>query len=131
MRLWPQVGCTDEEKETFWEQTDQELSATLDDGRVIVGGNLNGQIGRGREGIDRIYGGWGMGDRKDEGGNIVDTAFAFDLAIINTFFEKKVNQFVTYNSGGRENQIDFLMCRRCHLKEVINCRVTLCSGSTA
>ena len=39
------------------------------------------------------------------------------------FFEKKVNQFVTYNSGGRESQIDLLMCRRCHLKEVINCKV--------
>ena len=34
-----------------------------------------------------------------------------------------MNQFVTYNSGGRESQIDFLMCRRCHLKEVINCKV--------
>ena len=37
-----------------------------------------------------------MGDRNDEGGEIVDTAMAFDLAIFNTFFEKKVNQFVTY-----------------------------------
>ena len=34
-----------------------------------------------------------------------------------------MNQFVTYNSGGRESQIDFLMCRRCHLKEVIHCKV--------
>ena len=48
---------------------------------------------------------------------------AFDLAIVNTFFEKKVNQFVTYNSGGRESRIDFLMRRRCHLNEVINCKV--------
>ena len=31
--------------------------------------------------------------------------------------------FVTYNIGGRESQIGFLMCRRCHLKEVINCKV--------
>ena len=62
-----------------------------------------------------------MRDRNDEGENIVDTAMAFDLTIVNTFFEKKVNQFVTYNSGGRESQIDFLMCRICHLKEVINC----------
>ena len=30
---------------------------------------------------------------------------------------------MTYNSGGRESQIDFLMCGRCHLKEVINCKV--------
>ena len=47
----------------------------------------------------------------------------FDLAIVNTFFMKKVNQFVTYNSGGRESQIDFLMCRICHLKEVANCNL--------
>ena len=64
-----------------------------------------------------------MGDRNDEGENIVETAMAFDLAIVNTLFEKKVNQYVTYNSGGRESQIDFLMCRRCHLKEMINCKV--------
>ena len=107
----PQVGCKEEEKETFWEQMDQELSATLDGDRVIVGGYLNGHIGRNREGIERIHRGWGMGDRNDEGEKIVDTAMAFDLAIVNTFFEKKVNQFVTYISGERESQIDFLMCR--------------------
>ena len=92
----PQVGCTEEEKETFWEQMDEELSSTLDDERVIVGGHLNGHIGRSREGIERIHGGWGMGDRNDEGGKIVDNTMAFDLTIFNTFFEKKVNQFVTY-----------------------------------
>ena len=119
----PQVGCTEEEKETFREQMDQELSATLDDERVIVGGDINGHIGRSRDGIERIHGGWGMRDRNDEEEKIVDTAIAFDLAIVNTFFEKKVNQFVTYNSGGMESQIDLLMCRRCHLKEVINCKV--------
>ena len=52
-----------------------------------------------------------MRERNDEGGHTVDTAMTFDLAIVNTLFEKKLNQFVTYNSGGRENQITFLMCR--------------------
>ena len=98
-----QVGCAEEEKETFWEQMDQELSATLDDERVIVSGYLNGHIGRSREGIERIHGGWGMRDMNDEEEPIVDTAMAFDLAIVNTFFEKKANQFVTYNSGGRKS----------------------------
>ena len=123
MRLCPQVGCTEEEKEMFREHMDQELSATLDGDRVIVGGYLNGHIGRNREGIERIHGGWGMGDRNDEGENIVDTAMAFDFAIVNTFFEKKVNQFVTTNSGGRESQIDLLICRRCHLNEMTNYKV--------
>ena len=116
-----QVGCTEEEKET--EQMDQEVSATLDGERVIVGGHQNGHVGRSREGIERTQGGWGMRDRNDEGEKKVDTAMNLDLAIFDTFFENKMNQFVTYNSGGRESQIDLLMCRRCHLKEVINCKV--------
>ena len=30
----------------------------MDEVRVIVGGDLNGHIGRSREGIERIHGGW-------------------------------------------------------------------------
>ena len=37
----PQMGCIEDEKETFWEHMDQELSATPDGERVIVGGYLN------------------------------------------------------------------------------------------
>lgn len=36
----PQVGCSEEEKEKFWEQMDQELSGTLEGERVVVGGDL-------------------------------------------------------------------------------------------
>ena len=43
-----------------------------------------------------------MRDRNDEGEKIVDTVITFDLSIVNTFFEKNVNHFVTYNSGGRK-----------------------------
>ena len=65
----------------FWEQMDQELSAALDGEGVIVGRYLNGHIGRSRDGIERIHGGWGMRGRNGEGEKIVDTAMAFDLAI--------------------------------------------------
>ena len=63
----PQASYIEEEKETFWEQMDQELSPTLDGERVIVGGDLNWHIGRSREGIERVHGGWGMRDRNNEG----------------------------------------------------------------
>ena len=106
------VGFTEEGKEMFWELMEQDLSSTLDGERVIVGEYLNGQTGRNREGIEMVHGGWDMRDRNDEGENIVDTAMTLDLAKFNTFFEKKVNQFVTYNSGGRESQICFFVCRR-------------------
>ena len=52
----PQVDCTEEAKETFWEQMDHELSATLEGERVIEGGYLNGHIERGLRGYtkDRV-----------------------------------------------------------------------------
>ena len=36
-----------------------------------------------------------MRDRNDEEKKIVDPAMAFDLAIVNTFYKKKLNQFLT------------------------------------
>ena len=59
----PQVGCTEEEKETFWEQMDQELSAIREGERVILDVVLNGHIGRSREGL-RGY--TGMGYERQE-----------------------------------------------------------------
>ena len=41
----PQVGCTEEEK-----QMDQDLSATLEGERIIVGVGLSGHTGSSREG---------------------------------------------------------------------------------
>ena len=41
----PQVGCTEEENEMFWEHMEQELSATWEGEIVIVGGYLNGHKG--------------------------------------------------------------------------------------
>ena len=70
-----------------------------------------------------IHGGWGVGEKNEEGESVTDFAMAFDLSIVNTFFEKRPNHLVTYKSGGRQSQIDFLMCRRQQLNEVKNCKV--------
>ena len=119
----PQVGCEDEEKIAFWEQLDEELRNIPEGEKVIVGGDLNGHVGVNREGIERVHGGWGVGERNEEGERVVDFAVAFDLAICNTFFQKRNAHLITYKSGGRESQIDYILCRRHHLKEIKNCKV--------
>ena len=48
----PQVGCAEEENETFWRQMDQELRAIPEGERVIVGGYLNGHVGISRGAIE-------------------------------------------------------------------------------
>ena len=103
---------------------DQQLRAIPEAEKVIVGGDLNGHVGISREAIERIHGGLGVGEKNEEGESVTDFAMVFDLSIVNTFFEKRPNHLVAYKSGGRESQIDLLMCRRRQqLHEVKNCKV--------
>ena len=61
---------------------DQELRAIPEGERVIVGGDLNGHVGISREAIGRIHGGWGVGEKNEEGERLTDFAMAFDLSIL-------------------------------------------------
>ncbi|XP_013794700.1 uncharacterized protein LOC106478685 [Limulus polyphemus] len=119
----PQVGCTEEEKEEFWRHLDEEIQSISQEERVFLRGNLNGHIGAERGVMPRGHGGWGVEERNGEGESIIDFALANEIAIVNTFFKKTPDQYITYKSGARESQIDFLLCRRNHLGEVKNCKV--------
>ena len=119
----PQVGCTEEEKDTFWRLLEGELQALEESERLIIGGDLNGHIGSDNEIIDRIHGGQGLGERNAEGERILDFALSFDMAIVNSFFTKKMEHQITYKSGGRMSKIDYILCRRIHLREVRDCKV--------
>ena len=104
---------------------EQELRAMPEREMVIVGGYLNGHVGISRDAILRGYTVAGEKERSKnvEGERVTYFAMAFDLSLVNTFFEKRPNHIVAYKSGGRESQIDFLMCRRQQLNEVNNCKV--------
>ena len=52
---------------------------------------------------------------------MIDFVLAYDLAIVNTFFKKK--DYVTYESGGRETQLDYILYKRNRMKDVKNCKV--------
>ena len=62
-----------------------------------------------------------MGGMNEDGELIIDFALAFNMAINNTFLTN--DNYLTYSSGGRQTQIDFLMCRRNHLTELKNCKI--------
>ena len=48
---------------------------------------------------------------------------SLDLALVNTFFNKKEENLITYKSGGNSSQIDFIMTLRADLKEMRDCKV--------
>ena len=62
----PQVGCTQEEKYEFWEHMDAEMQAVPRSERLVVAGDLNGHVGRDRDGYDGVHRGHGLGVRNEE-----------------------------------------------------------------
>ena len=81
----------------------RELSEMPVEERLIMGGDLNGHVGSNREGIDRVHGGWGIGERNAEGERVIDCAVSFDLAIVNTWYRKDHSKYITYKSGGKSD----------------------------
>ncbi|GJV61944.1 craniofacial development protein 2 [Tanacetum coccineum] len=112
----PQVGLSEEEKKAFWDSLDEVVRESPTDQRLILGGDLNGHIGATTEGYSGVHGGFGYGVRNEEGRSILDFATAHDLAVVNSYFKKRDHHLITFQSGGRCTQIDYLLVRRGDLK---------------
>ena len=119
----PQAGCEMEEKEDFWSELDEEIERVPGGERVVIGADFNGHVGEGNRGDEEVMGRHGAKERNLEGQSIVDFAKRMEMAIVNTYFQKKEEHRVTYKSGGRCTQVDYILCRRCNLKEIGDCKV--------
>ena len=80
-------------------------------------------IGRGNTGYERWHGGFGHGEKNQEGENILEFTQAYDLALGNSFFEKREEHYVTYMSGTNRTVIDYILVRRQDLRDLKNCKV--------
>ena len=54
---------------------------------------------------------------------VVDLATRMEMAVVNTYFKKMEGHRVTYKSGRRSTQVDYIICRRAYLKEIGDCKV--------
>ena len=57
-----------------------------------------------------------------EGQMLVDFATRMEMAVVNTYFKKSEEHRMTYKSGGRSTQVDYIICRRAYLKEIGDCQ---------
>nr|GEY68845.1 hypothetical protein [Tanacetum cinerariifolium] len=119
----PQVGLSEVEKKTFWDSLDKVVREFPTNQRLILGGDLNWHIGAATEGYVGVHGGFGYGMRNEEGRAILDCAIAHDLVVVNSHFKKRDHHLVTFQSGGRCTQIDYLLVRKRDLKACKDCRV--------
>ena len=53
----------------------------------------------------------------------MDFTTRMEMAVVNTYFKKREKHRVTYKSGGRSTQHDYIICRRAYLKEIVYCKV--------
>ncbi|KAK3525914.1 hypothetical protein QTP70_010969 [Hemibagrus guttatus] len=121
----PQLGCELEEKERFWSELDEVMESIPTGERVVIGADFNGYVGEGNTGDEEVMGKFGVKERNLEGQMVVDFAKRMDMAVVNTYFQKREEHRVTYKSGGRRTQVDYILCRRGNLKEISDCKVVV------
>ncbi|XP_042514389.1 uncharacterized protein LOC122089040 [Macadamia integrifolia] len=108
----PQAGLDESCKLQFWEHMDELMHSFGPDEKIIIGGDLNGHIDKDRRGYVEVHGGYGVGERNEEGTSVLDFATAYDLSIANTLFTKREEHLIIYKSGQHSSQIDFFLTRR-------------------
>ena len=121
----PQVNNSMEEKNDFWEDLNGLIKIISKEKRIVLSVDLNGHVGEGSIRDEEIMGRHGAGTRNKEGSMVVDFGKRMDLAIVNTYFKKKDKHKVTYKSGRKSTQVDYVICRRRNLKEMCDCKVIL------
>ena len=65
-----------------------------------------------------MMGMFGIQDRNAEGQMVVDFAKSIETVVVNTFFQKRQDYRVS-----RSTQVDYILFRRCNLKEISDCKV--------
>ncbi|MCJ8736302.1 hypothetical protein PDJAM_G00258210 [Pangasius djambal] len=121
----PHVGCELEEKERLWSELDEVIESIPTGERVVIGADFNGHVGDGNTGDEEMMGKFGVKERNLEGQMVVDFAKRMDMAVVNTYFQKREEHRVTYKSGGRSTQVDYILCRRGNLKEISDCKLVV------
>ncbi|KAK3556575.1 hypothetical protein QTP70_010770 [Hemibagrus guttatus] len=119
------VGCELEEKERFWSELDEVMESIPTGERVVIGADFNGHVGERNTGDEEVMGKFGVKERNLEGQMVVNFAKRMDMAVVNTYFQKREEHRVTYKSGGRRTQVDYILCRRGNLKEISDCKVVV------
>ena len=112
MRIAPQVGRSECEKDQFYNDMASEWDLQ-NPGEVVLGlGDFNGHVGRLIDGFEGVHGGYGFGKRNVEGRRLLEFCDEKELCVANAWFEKKEQRKITYSMGGNETEIDFVLVRK-------------------
>ncbi|XP_072934923.1 uncharacterized protein [Epargyreus clarus] len=119
----PQMGCTESEREQFWEDFDDMIHNIPPNEYKIIGGDLNGHVSTENTVHRSAHGGFGVGEINKQGEEILNFASRHALTLINTNFQKKLEHLITYKCAGRTSQIDFIISDLAHKQKFKDCKV--------
>ncbi|PWZ16946.1 Craniofacial development protein 2 [Zea mays] len=119
----PRVGLNESEKRQFWEDLDGMVRAVATNEKLFIEGDLNGHVGSINADYELAHRGFWYGSRNQVGEDILDFVVTYNLVIANTFFRKRYSHLVTFRSGHRSSQIDFVLIRREVKQACLDCKV--------
>ena len=70
-----------------------------------------------------VHHGHGFGKHNTEGERVMEFAIANDLVVVNSYFVKKDNHLITYQSGGCSSQVDYILFKKRDFKLVKDVKV--------
>ena len=121
----PQANLSEFEKDRFYQMLQCTVAKIPATEQLFVCGDWNGHIGSQSTVFEEVHGGQAIGKRNTEGERVLEFAFANELVVGNTWFKKKPEHLITYQSGNAATQIDFILYRRSFRKRVSNVKVIL------
>ena len=107
----PQTGRCQEEKDLFWNSVYDLMENVSKDEMVVIGGDLNGHVGKESDGYKGVHGGFGYGKRNVEGEQVLEFCDSHELIVCGTQFLKEESKLISYSSGGRNTTVDYLLIR--------------------
>ena len=75
----PQQGLSDNAKETFYADLILHTSKVDEKEVIILGGDMNGHVGKTTAGYEDVHGGFGYGVRNAEGERILEFGLALEF----------------------------------------------------
>ncbi|XP_064117891.1 uncharacterized protein LOC135223356 [Macrobrachium nipponense] len=122
-RKW--MGCQEQEKELPRQEFEAVIRKVREEKKLIIGVDMIGRVGKRRDGYEKLHRGHVFGTRNELGNYKLEMAQSFKLACMNTWFQKLDEYLVTYESGGVQGQIDYILVRGANKSTVTNCKVIL------
>ena len=110
----PTSNATEEDRELFYSQLQTHVNKYRKDVVVIVE-DFNAKVGkRTNENEKRAIGNFALGERNDNGEELVNFAIENELSIMNTMFQKHPRRLFTWTSpdGNTKNQIDYVLIQQ-------------------